>query len=94
MISLIIPLHVQLYGDSMRQVVLSLHETAEDRLRRMAQQQYSGKKGSLSKTVEEALLVLEKQRKQRKALERLLQISREDRILGVGRFERNEAYRA
>lgn len=77
----------------MKQVVLSLKEESEERLRRLAQEAYAGRKGSLSKTVEDALLAFEKLTKQQKALNRWMEIAKEGRKLGVGHFEREEAYR-
>ncbi len=76
----------------MRQVVLSLSEESEERLRRLALRTRNGRKGALSQTVEDALLLLEKRLKQGKALERLQEISTQNRALGVGKFDREEAY--
>ncbi|MBI5553326.1 MAG: hypothetical protein HY917_01150 [Candidatus Diapherotrites archaeon] len=77
----------------MKQVVLSLNDESEKRLRRLALQVNEGKKGALSKTVEEALFELEKQRLQRKSLARLMELANQDLMLGVGKFDREEAYR-
>jgi Arc/MetJ-type ribon-helix-helix transcriptional regulator len=76
----------------MKRVLLSLTDNSEKRLRRLAQAK-GGEKGSLSETVEEALLLLEKQLRQKNALERLQALADEDRVLGVGTFDREEAYR-
>ena len=76
----------------LKQVVLSLKEETELKLRRLAIQTHGGRKGSLSQTVEDALLLLEKQAKQKKALALWLALANEDKILGVGKFDREEAY--
>ncbi len=76
----------------MKQVVVSLTDKGNERLRRLAIEIKGGKKGSLSETVEEALELLEKKIKQLTALERLKKIADENRVLGIGKFDREEAY--
>lgn len=77
----------------MKQVVLSLKEESEARLRKLAQETRGGRKGALSETVEEALMLLEKKMRQKKALKKLEELASEDASYGVKKFERKEAYR-
>ena len=76
----------------MKQVVLSLKEDSDMRLRRLARITGDGRKGSLSKTVEEALILLEKKIVQKNALEKLKQFADEDINYGIGSFKREYAY--
>lgn len=77
----------------LKQVVVSLTDKGDERLRRLAIEIKGGKKGSLSETVEEALELLEKKIKQLAAMKRLKEISDKGVFLGVGKFEREDAYR-
>ncbi|GEM_PF-6163531 len=77
----------------MKQVVLSLSEESDERLRRLALTTRSGKKGALSQTVEEALALLEKKLKQKHSLRRLAELANADSKLGVNQFARDDAYR-
>ena len=72
---------------------MSLKDDSEERLRRLAQQTKGGKKGALSETVEEALYLLDKKLMQKKSLANLKKLVDMDRSFGVGKFEREEAYR-
>ncbi len=76
----------------MKQVVLSLQDDSEKRLRRLAHELKGGKKGALSKTVEESLILLEKEMKRRAAFKRLMEIANENRVLGIGKFSRDDIY--
>lgn len=76
----------------MKQLVLSVEDESDERLRRLARELKGGRKGSLSATVEEALLVLEKDVKQKRALLRLKELANRGRNLGVGTFDRRDAY--
>ena len=80
-------------SDTMGQIVLSLEKKDEERLRELAKETNNGKKGAISQTVAEALVELEKKRRQQKALKRLFELANEDQDYGVGRFDRNEIYR-
>ena len=77
----------------LKQVVVSLTDKGDERLRRLAIEIKGGKKGSLSETVEEALELLEKKIKQLAAMKRLKEISDKGVFLGVGKFEREDAYK-
>lgn len=77
----------------LKQVVVSLTDKGDERLRRLAIEIKGGKKGSLSQTVEEALELLEKKIKQMAAMKRLKEISDKGVFLGVGKFEREDAYK-
>ena len=77
----------------LKQVVVSLTDKGDERLRRLAHEIKGGKKGSLSETVEEALELLEKKIKQLAAMKRLKEISDKGVFLGVGKFEREDAYK-
>lgn len=76
----------------MKQVVLSLSDEGEKRLRRLARETKEGKKGALSETAEEALLLLEKNMEMWKARKRLMEIANENIDFGVGKFDREKAY--
>ncbi len=76
----------------MGQILLSLSEVAENRLRRLAMMR-GGKKGALSQTVEESLRVLEKEMAREYAWQRLKAFADQDIDLGIGKFDRNELYK-
>jgi len=77
----------------LKQVVLSLSDKGERRLRDLAQKTRQGRKGALSETVEDGLILLEKRLKQKSFLRRLKKLAGEDLVFGVGKFAREEAYR-
>ena len=79
-------------GGFLGHVVLSLSKEGEERLRRLAHSNGGGKKGSLSKTVEEAVELLEKMEKQRKAIEGIKKMSERGLNWGIGKFNREDAY--
>lgn len=76
----------------MKQVVLSLSDEGNARLRRLARETNEGKKGALSQTAEEAFELLEKERRQKKALLKLKELANKNLKLGVGKFVREDAY--
>lgn len=77
----------------MKHILLSLNDRGNARLQRLASEEYEGKKGALSQTVEEALEEFEINKKQRTAIKKLIAFARQDHDLGVGRFERKMAYK-
>ena len=72
--------------------MLSLSDKGDEKLRWLAHEIKGGKKGAISATVEEALDLLEKKLKQSAAMKRLKEISDKGVYLGVGKFEREDAY--
>ena len=76
----------------MVQVVLSLEEKYNVKLRRLANTLYGGKKGAMSEVVEVGLDLLEKKTKRDKAYKKLLSLSAKADALGIGKAEREEAY--
>jgi len=75
----------------MVQIVLSISEKHNKKLRDLAMKEFEGKKGAISAIVEQGIdLAEEKVRKQR-AHERLLHLARNAQNLGVGKFSRAEA---
>ena len=76
----------------MVQVVLSLQEETNQRLRRLARELKGGRKGALSEVVTEALSEYEKQAKRLHAIKKLKQISAEGWKLGIGKFSRDKLY--
>lgn len=76
----------------MVQVVLSLEKDVNKTLRELAHILYEGKKGSMSKVVEDALLAYKKELDREKAFKKLLYMAKNARDLGVGKFKREEAY--
>ena len=76
----------------MKQLVLSVNEESDERLRKLAMELKGGRKGSLSETVEDALVVFEKDVRQKRALKKLMELSKQNIDYGVGRFDREEAY--
>ena len=65
----------------LKQVVLSLKDESEARLRRLAQKTRGGRKGALSETVDEALYLLEKKLKQQSSLVKLKELAGKENIL-------------
>ncbi len=76
----------------MPQVVLSLEQKYDDKLRRLANTLYGGRKGAMSEVVEAGIEMLERKIKRDKAYKKLLLLSSKSRALGMGKFEREEAY--
>jgi len=76
----------------MVQVVLSLKQETEQKLRRMARELKGGKKGALSAVVTEALDEYEQRAQQMLALEKLRKIADKGLKLGITKFNREDAY--
>ncbi|MCD6479114.1 MAG: hypothetical protein J7L44_04495 [Candidatus Diapherotrites archaeon] len=76
----------------MPQVVLSLDEKYDRKLRRLAKILYGGRKGSMSEAVEQGLELLEKKIKRDKAYKELLLLAENAKKHGIGKFKREDAY--
>lgn len=76
----------------MGQILLSLSQKGEKRLRYLAELK-GGKKGSLSETVEQALEVFEREMSREEAWKRARILADANIDLGVGRFDRKELYK-
>jgi hypothetical protein len=74
------------------QIVLSLEKEYNKKLRDIAQKEFGGERGSLSMAVEKGIDLLEKQINMKKAREKLLLLSKENKKLGLGKFNRDEIY--
>lgn len=77
---------------NLKQVVLSISEESDARLRRLARKMMNGRKGSISQTVEASLILLEKRTMQAKALIKLKTLSEENKSYGIKKFRRSDAY--
>lgn len=75
----------------MVQIVLSLDEATEKELRRLAKEKYDGRKGALSEIVRRGIKLVSEEEKRALAHERLLELARNARDAGVGKFSRKEA---
>ncbi len=76
----------------MVQVVLSLEKKYDEKLRRLASEILSGKKGALSEIVERGLDLVEENAKREAAYEKLLVKVKGAKALGIGKFDREECY--
>ena len=75
----------------MVQVVLSLEKKYDEKLRKLAREILSGKKGALSEIVERGIDLVEKEARREAAYEKLLDYSKNAKSWGIGTFDRNEA---
>jgi len=75
-----------------RQVVLSLEDKYDEKLRRLAKDLFDGRKGAMSDVVEKGLDLVEEESKRDKAYTKLLKKVRNARAVGIGTFKREEAY--
>ena len=76
----------------MVQVVLSLEEKYNQKLRHLAQLLYNNKKGAISEVVENSLDVFEKNLKRDKVYPEMLHAAKNAENWGVKKFVRDEAY--
>jgi CRISPR/Cas system-associated protein Csm6 len=76
----------------MAQVVLSLEEKYDKKLRKLAHELYDGRKGSMSQVVEEGINLVEMENKRKGAFIKMLSEVKNAKKLGIGRFKRAEAY--
>jgi|SaaInlStandDraft_4_1057021.scaffolds.fasta_scaffold78561_1 hypothetical protein len=75
----------------MVQIVLSLSEEKEKELRKLAIEKYDGKKGALSKVVEDGIDLVKNQTNQKKADKRFWDMVNNAKDLGKIEFTREEA---
>jgi len=76
----------------MVQIVLSLEKEYNKKLRDIAKKEFGGERGSLSLAVEKGIDLLEKQVKMENAREKLLLLAKENKKIGIGKFNRDELY--
>ncbi len=74
------------------QVVLSLEEKYNKKLRSLAVSLHGGKKGAMSEIVEQGIDLVEEKTKKDKAWEKLLKIAESGKDWGIGKFRREDAY--
>ena len=75
-----------------RQVVLSLEDEYDKKLRRLAKDLYEGRKGAMSDVVEKGIDLVDEEIKRDKAYAKLLKKVKNAKAIGIGRFKREEAY--
>ena len=75
----------------MVQIVLSLSEEKDKELRRLAIEKYGGKKGALSKVVEEGIELVKIHKQKSKAKKEFWEMVNNAKDLGIGKFTREEA---
>ena len=75
----------------MVQIVLSLSEEKEKELRKLAIEKYEGKKGALSKIVEEGIELVKNQKQKTRAEKDFWEMVNNAKDLGIGKFTREEA---
>ncbi|MBI5036875.1 hypothetical protein HZC09_06060 [Candidatus Micrarchaeota archaeon] len=78
----------------MRVITLSINEETDDLLRKMANEEYQGRKGSLSKIVEEGIRTVAQKKEAEEALQNQLKIMKKGLQLGGGPYykKRSELY--
>lgn len=77
--------------DYMVQIVLSLSKEKEKELRRLASEMYNGKKGALSKIVEDGITLVSSQKEKIKADKDFWEMVNNAKDLRIGKFTREEA---
>lgn len=75
-----------------RQVVLSLEDKYDEKLRRLAKDLFQGRKGAMSDVVEKGLDLVEEESRRGKAHAKLLFLVDNARDVGIGKFNREEAH--
>ncbi len=76
----------------MGQIVLSISEKHNKKLRDLAMKEFEGKKGALSAIVEKGIDLLDDEKKREAAHERLIWLAKNKAGKGDGKFDRNEVY--
>lgn len=76
----------------MTQIVLSLEEKSNKKLRKLANELYGSRKGALSEVVEAGIDLVEKEMRRKSAYSKLLYEAKTARNIGIGKFDRAEAY--
>jgi hypothetical protein len=74
------------------QIVLSISEKHNKKLRELAMREFKGKKGALSAIVEKGIDLVDAQLKQEVAHEKLIQLAKSSTWKGDGKFNRSELY--
>ena len=74
------------------QVVLFLDKVHDKKLRSLASSVYKKKKGSMAKVVTAGIDLVEEKLKRSTALRKLIKMSENAKDLGIGHFNREEAY--
>ena len=85
-------IYILMYIYYMKKRLVSLSDEGDARLERLAREKYRNEKGAISKTVEKALEELDKDDRQRTAIRKLIEFAKQNRKLGIGKFERHMAY--
>ncbi len=76
----------------MGQVVLSLDEKHDKKLRELAHVVFKSKKGAMSKVVKEGIDLFEEKIRREESFKKLLKMAENAKKLGIGTFKREEAY--
>ena len=76
----------------MVQIVLSISEKHNKKLRDLAMKEFEGKKGALSAIVEKGIDLVEKETKMSEAHNKLIWLAKNKAGKGDGKFDRNEVY--
>jgi len=76
----------------MVQIVLSISEKHNKKLRELAMKEYEGKKGALSAIVEKGIDLVDEEAKRMEAHYKILEIARKSTWKGDGKFDRNKLY--
>jgi len=74
------------------QIVLSISEEHNKKLRELAMEKFGGKKGALSAIVEKGIDLAEQEEKRQKAHERIIWLAKNCSGKGDGKFDRKEIY--
>jgi len=74
------------------QVVLSLEDKYDKKLRALANSLYGGKKGAMSEVVERGLDLVEEETRRGRAHSKLLFLIDNAKDAGIGKFDREEVY--
>ena len=75
-----------------QQVVLSLGDEYNRKLRRLAKDLFDGRKGAMSDVVEKGIDLVEEESRRSKAHSKLLSLVNNARDIGIGKFNREDAY--
>ncbi|MDP2667056.1 MAG: hypothetical protein Q8P05_06165 [Candidatus Diapherotrites archaeon] len=76
----------------MKQRLISISDEKDKLLTKLAMEK-GGKKGAISATVEEALELLDKENRRKRAWKKAWELSNRDIDLGVGTFKRADLYK-
>ena len=76
----------------MVQIVLSISEKQNKKLRDLAMKEFEGKKGALSAIVERGIDLVDEETKRNEAHYKILELARKSKWKGDGKFDRNSIY--